>query len=525
MTNASNGKLTTTMTTLDKLWTKPVTEEKDIDMEDTQKKTQGQTNKNEGKTNKNKKTPYDAPLNVQPLFPMSLRFKITSTSKEEANKKHQDILRTIAIHTKHCEIYSTSGDRTILKRNTLDEFEYHPTTTKRQQFHTTIHRMVLDIKYHEIKKNKDILRTLQQQKCQLQLHEWHTNEWDIISIGYISGCSPKHQSKDTLRYKLELIDPNSPKYNLHATTLKMVTGEREYHVLAYEIQCIRNNYNEVCEYIAKTCKVLDQTFIKYQWKHSNQQTYNNGIKKQIQFVDSIRTIPLYGIHPVAMELLYDDLIKDTDILDINTTNKTTTHGRWNICVAMENFEAQTRWFQANIKELYSKQCNDISGEVPKEYVPEVRFNSTILFQRKNDPLLSDATESVSSFTNTSIESKSWASVVSTSNNKSYPTISTITTTNDLSIQMTQLSKSIEKICNRLDALEQRMNRQDEIIQKMQDSENTNTSNMNRLSDIIAKLEERTSTMAPRRLELSFDETESNKRRNINSTPTKDRSQT
>ena len=91
--------------------------------------------------------------------------------------------------------------------------------------------------------------------------------------------------------------------------------------------------------------------------------------------------------------------------------------------------------------------------------------------------------------------------------------------------MTQLSKSIEKICDRLYALEQRMNQQDEIIQKMQDSEDTNTSNMNRLSDIIAKLEERTSTMAPRRLEPSFNETEPNKRRNINSTPTKDRSQT
>ena len=340
-------------------------------MEDTQEKTQGQTNKNEGKTNKNEKTPYDAPLNVQPLFPMSLQFKITSTSKEEANKNHQDILRTIAIHTKHCEIYSTSGDRTNLKPNTLDDFEYHATTTKCQQFHTTIHRMVLDIKYHEIKKNKDILRTLQQQNCQLQLHDWRSKKWDIISIGYISGCSPKHQSKDTLRYKLELIDPNSPKYNLHATTLKMATGEREYHVLAYEIQCIRANYNEVCEYIAKTCKVLDQTFIKYQWKHSNQQTYNNGIKKQIHFVDSIRTIPVYGIHPLAMELLYDDLIKDMDILEINTTTKTTTHGRWNVHVTMENFEAQTRWFQNNIKELYNKQCNDIRGEVPKEYVPEV----------------------------------------------------------------------------------------------------------------------------------------------------------
>ena len=519
------------MTTLDKLWNKTVEEERDVDMEDTQEKNQGQTNNNEGETTKNKKKPHDDVNNIQALFPMALRFKIQSASKADANKKHQEILRSIAVHTKHCEIYSKHGDRTSLKPDNLKDFDYHVCKNKRQQFHTTVHRIVLDIKYHKIKKNKNILRTLQEQQCHLQLHEWHSTEWDIISVGYISGCSPKHQSKDTLTYKLDRIGPDSPKYNLHATTLKLTTEGKEYQVPAYEIQCVRSHYNEVCEYIAKTCKVLDQTFIKYQWKHSNRQTYDNGIKKQIKFVDSIRTIPVYGIHPLAMELLYDGLVKDMDILEINSTNKTVTHGRWNIHVTLENFETQTKWFQNNLKKLYNDQCKSVLSEVPKTYVPEVRFNSTIVFQdnkadpNKVDPILSDATESVSSFSNTSIDSTSWVSVVRASNNKSYPTISTITTTNDLSTQMMKLSKSIEKICERLDAMEQKLNKQDEIIQRLQDSEKASASHMDRLSDILAKLEERTSTMAPRRLELLFEEMESNKRRNINSTPTKDRNRT
>ena len=45
MMNVSNGKPTTTMTTLDKLWNKMVEEETGIDMEGTQEKEQGQTNK------------------------------------------------------------------------------------------------------------------------------------------------------------------------------------------------------------------------------------------------------------------------------------------------------------------------------------------------------------------------------------------------------------------------------------------------------------------------------------------------
>ena len=60
---------------------------------------------------------------------------------------------------------------------------------------------------------------------------------------------------------------------------------------------------------------------------------------------------------------------------------------------------------------------------------------------------------------------------------------------------------------------------------MQDSKKTSVSNMDRLLDLIAKLEEETSSMAPRQLELSFEDMEPNKRRNINSNPTKDRSRT
>ena len=67
--------------------------------------------------------------------------------------------------------------------------------------------------------------------------------------------------------------------------------------------------------------------------------FDNGIKKQINFIDSIRTIPVYGIHPIAMEILFNDLVKDMDILEINGTNKTTSHGQWKIHVTMDNFKA------------------------------------------------------------------------------------------------------------------------------------------------------------------------------------------
>ena len=117
------------------------------------------------------------------------------------------------------------------------------------------------------------------------------------------------------------------------------------------------------------------------------------------------------------------------------------------------------------------------GDTNKLHPQSTIHNSTTVFQQKNDdPLLPDAEESVSSFSNTSLGDKSWASVVSDTK-KFYQTISTVTTTNELSIQMAQLSQSINKICNCLDALEQRMNKQDEMIQKMQHYKTTSMSHV------------------------------------------------
>ena len=536
MTKFSTKQTTATMRTLDKLWEPLREEDEDVLMEDKDQKTEAKMAPDNKRTPKTTSTTRDEPKrtttktqatlgtsNLIERFPMTLRFKIPSDSKIEANKKHMEILQSIAIHMKYCEIYSSKGDKTSLKPDSIDEFDYHEVKSRHHTAHVVVHRLVLDAKYHMIKKEQDIVNTLKHHRCQLQFHDWRVNEWDIINIGFISGCSPKHQSKDTVQHKMKLANKQQPAFNLHATTLKLESEGREYRTLAYEIQCPRNRYHEVSEYLATTCKLLDQTFIKYQWKHSSKTTFDNGIKKQITFIDSIRTIPIYGIHPIAMEILYSELIDDHDIIEINATNKTNSHGRWNIHVTDDNFETQTKWFQQNIEAVYEDKCKDIIEEVPRDYVPMVQFNSTITFQtKKPDPHLEVAEKSVCSYTNTSLSSRSWASVVSVSTTKPPQTISTITSTNELTNQLSQLSTTINKISDRLDKLEERMNKHDELIQKVQGFENTCLSHFQRLSDLIAKLEHRTDNISPRRLEIDFADNEPNKRRNINTTPTKDR---
>ena len=110
MTKVSSGKNAMKMTTLDKWWNKTVVEEEDVDMGEEQENDREQREKNGGKPTEHKKQHCNDDDNTQQFFPMTLQFKIASETKEEANDKHQAILRAITIHTKHCEIYSTNGE-------------------------------------------------------------------------------------------------------------------------------------------------------------------------------------------------------------------------------------------------------------------------------------------------------------------------------------------------------------------------------------------------------------------------------
>ena len=72
------------------------------------------------------------------------------------------------------------------------------------------------------KKTKEIFDCIKQNNCFIQEHSWTTKEWDITNIGFISGASPKHQSKDSVMHKFEQIEKTNLQYNLHATLVNII---------------------------------------------------------------------------------------------------------------------------------------------------------------------------------------------------------------------------------------------------------------------------------------------------------------
>ena len=66
----------------------------------------------------------------------------------------------------------------------------------------------------------------------------------------------------------------------------------------------------------------------------------------------------------------------------------------------------------------------------------------------------------------------------------------------------------------------RLDEQDKVLQQVEQFKTDTHSYMNKMASILQKLEEQTTRIAPRRLEESFDMTESNKQQDTRRSPCK-----
>ena len=532
------------MTTLDKFWTTTKPDSSHDNVDDNNKAEPNKTVKNSEKTTKNNEsTMLDDDNKPTPLFSITLRFKIFADSSQSAHSKHLKILKTISDQSSHCQIFSKTNDIANCDDGLL-LFDYHQPGKQRKYF-ITVHRVISNMKYYDMKKNKTILETLKEHECYLNNHDWSLKEWDIISIGFLSGASPRHQSKDTIKQKFELIEKTTLKYHLHARYLKATTNGTHYDTYGYEIQCKREDAKEILPYIHRVSKELNQTLVRFQWKYTNSTIFVNGMKKQNAFIESIRTIPIYGIVPKAMSYMYNHLIPNKSILGIGATSKTAELGRWNIYTTTTSFETTTKWLQKDLSRIHNDVCKHNRSEVPTGFKPEVRFNTTIIFEDQdinNDMFLDEAAKSVSPYSNAPTTTKTWASIARSSN-----ITSTITHPSETSATIQKLSESIERICRKLDTIEHRLTMQEQTTQRLslllkkQEESTTNTSPrypkptyespviphgkenlspMDKLSKRISELETRTNSINTRKLNLTYDQTISNKQQDVRKTPTK-----
>ena len=533
------------MRTLDKMWKHVQSEDNDIMMEEDEQKAEttlnNQNQSNDKTTNNAENNDADNndartdPATLEKSFTFAVRFKITADTPSQAYQQHKNVLVTMGSELGLCKMASKEEEYKQSTDICPGMFDYHEVGKRNKQY-IVVHTMIANVEYHTLKRNPTIFEALKHNKCYLQQHIWKNDIWNIVTIGFLSGASPKHEAKDILQGSIDETVPDSPMYELGAAMIKMRSNGEEYNTFAYEIKCQYEQMDEVCKHLVNEGKKLNVTLLKHKWKYTHPEVYVNGIKKQNEYFRSIRTIPIYGITRKAMDYLHQELISEENILNVCSTPNTTTHGRWNVYTTASRFKETTQWLQENIQKLYQKFCADkmSDDDVPLDFIQEVKFNSVISFDPpKKDIYLDDATSSVSKYSNSSANTASWASVVGksytnapskttfyTSGRSSIPTTSSISNSKDFSETLNNINESIKDIRLRLEKLELAVENQERALETTRKFEAKITSDMARLTNTLESLEERTNRVEPRRLELSFEATEPNKRRDIRSSPSK-----
>ena len=124
-------------------------------------------------------------------YKFAARIKIRADNKQQAYNNHKHLMETIGTKLKHLHLYSKNNKIVDPKKIVSNQFEYHE-AGKQTKYFIVVHGMESNNTYHQIKWNKQIFQCLQTTNCYIQQHLWSEEEWNIITIGFLSRVSPKH---------------------------------------------------------------------------------------------------------------------------------------------------------------------------------------------------------------------------------------------------------------------------------------------------------------------------------------------
>lgn len=272
-----------------------------------------------------------------------------------------------------------------------ERFAINESCTKTRKILTIAHFFKTKHSLIEMKQDETFFNLLKKCKVQIHQHNWDLETLELRSIGFILKINPGHKNVSVASADIEKYmdqTPHTVKFDLHYS---LAYSTKDNSTNAYSFQVAKKDMNTAVEIMNKTNADprAPFKFIAYKSKHDDPEGYDNAINAQNVISNSQKVVPLIGINAKTMYTFGKDYqslqtilrnkreAKELNFVDIVKTNKTKTHGRWNVIVKNEDFEKTSTYLKTHVAEFSKShpECKE------NEYAAD---NATAQFNEYND---------------------------------------------------------------------------------------------------------------------------------------------
>lgn len=312
-------------------------------------------------------------------------FKPKDDKSHAVANTHFNALKKIKSLFPEVQIFTNHGDELKTFKSTLSYQEYlrhfklqyvkaYP-QKKRKAMYIVIHRIYSPVSLSEIRNNADVSAMLKQVNARISTHQWKEEDTRISVLGFFLKIDPSSCLHTELEARVrQKIAKKTGKELTKIPELRCVFNTPfVYHedgtrtaTKAYALQVKSSDVTEMIELLIKTYKG-EEGFVFHKMRHHSQQVYTNAIRKQNNFMSSLRVIPIKGVHREVMVHLKKSIMEIEGVKDVLMHKLTDKIGRWSVLTNEHHFKRITSTINChldnNVNDIYRnhKMAPDLAG--------------------------------------------------------------------------------------------------------------------------------------------------------------------
>ena len=416
-------------------------------------------------------------VNESRSYAIKIEFK-TNSSSFPAPEIHRKIILELERQYPSTTINTNTNPNIKIKASEqsndyfLANFKYPSFSRSKFSLACVAHNVVSDASFSEIITSTK--KVLTQHKAFLRINKWHTNELDIVNIGWIYGAHPQAHNRDNIIQTIKRYSEETNKLKVELEIFpksisSTISPRKRITTQAIQFACPKEQANAMKTLLQECFShpdlFLPGKFIPSDFAYKQGQTaFHQYIQHQNKYLVNHRSISLVGIHPSDLIQSVDHNGKPTSLIQIlkqsscvdwiSSTNRTASTGRYLISTNKDSYQSTIKWIDDIFLPLFTIIPNKTTLHDFHDITPRRISFQTPQQDEYSKSLVSSLTEiSATSFVR---PPNAWNKPISIIASQTPQTSISKMTSSDTSTVVEQLEQKIESLTNIVASLQKKL---------------------------------------------------------------------